>query len=224
MRHSILFILIFILCFSRLQSQSFHAGIIAGATVTDVNGIDQTDNDNDFHKLGFSLGGLVNQKIGNSSLIQMELAYIQKGSAQPVDSGYVPYTLNLNYVDISLLVKHGVKFRTKKTTVDKLGFEVGLTAGTPVKSSFTINGVKQSVYDMNKLDLELLAGINYNFTPGFYLSLRYSNSLIHAIKHDSSFVNFYPFFTWQKGNNLVFQMTLGFILFNGKNDKQNTAD
>lgn len=216
MKRYLFFILPFTLLFIKAQSQSFHAGFMLGPTMTDVDGADLTDNDNDFHKLGFSLGGLVNQKIGKSSFIQMELAYIQKGSSQPVDSGssFIPYTLNINYVDISLLVKQGLKLNVSNKAVDKFGLELGLTMGTPVKSSFTQNGIKEPVDNINKFDLELLAGIYYNFTPGFYLSFRYSNSILHAIKHDASFVNVYPDFTFQKGNNLVCQLTLGFVFGN----------
>jgi hypothetical protein len=218
MKHSIFFILIFILFFFKAQSQSFHAGIIAGPTVTDIAGADLTDNDNDFHKLGFSLGGLVNHKIGKSSIIQMELAYIQKGSSQPYDSGYVPYKINLNYIDISLLLKQAIHINVNKKTMGKFGVEIGLTTGSLISSGFKDSTNMKGPINVNKLDLELLAGIYYNFTPGFYLSLRYSNSIIHAIPHQSNFENFYPYFTMQKGNNLVFQMTLGFV-FNGKKDK-----
>ncbi len=224
MRHFILFITSFLLLFSMAQSQNFHSGLIAGATVTDVGKFDLTDRDNDFHKLGFSFGGLVSNKIGNSSFIQMEIAYIQKGSSQPVDSAYIPYILNLNYIDVSLILKQKIKFNIKKTPVDKFGVEIGITAGTPVKSSYTIYGVKQNIYDMNKLDLNLLAGIYYNFNPNFYISFRYSNSIIHAIKHNSKYINFYPFATWQNGNNLAFQITFGFVFNNGKNAGKNIAE
>jgi len=205
------------LIFSKVQSQSFHAGFIGGATITDVAGVDLTDSDNDFHKLGFSLGGLVNHKIGKSSLMQMEIAYIQKGSSQSYDSIYIPYTLSLNYIDVSLLLKHGLKFSFMKRPVDRLGVEAGFTVGTPFKSTYYFNGIEYPAV-MSKFDLELLAGMYYNFTPGFYMSLRYSNSIIHAIPHQSNFINIYPYSTFQKGNNLVFQITLGLVLKNEKND------
>jgi len=211
---SIIIIITSTICFA----QSFHAGFMLGPAITDIDGADLTDNDNDFHKLGFSLGGLVNQKIGKSSLMQMELAFIQKGSSQPLDSGYIPYRINLNYADVSLLLKQAIKFNVNKEAVDKFGVEIGLTAGslisTSYKDSSNIN-IKGAI-NINKFDLELFAGIYYNFTPGLFLSLRYSNSIIHAIPHQSSFTNFYPYFTPQKGNNLVFQMTLGFVFGNKK--------
>jgi len=219
MKHSFLFILFLTLLFPKAQSQGFHAGIIGGATMTDVSGVDMTDSDNDFHKLGFSLGGLVNHKIGKSSLIQMEIAYIQKGSSQPPDSTVSNnyYRLALNYIDVSLLYKHIIKFNFRKKPVDKFGFEAGLTAGTLFKSSYSFKSVDNSPI-VNKLDLELLAGLFYNFTPGFYMSFRYSNSIIHAIPHQSKDTPFNPLLTIQNGNNLVYQITFGFVINNEKND------
>jgi hypothetical protein len=196
-----------------------------GPAITDIDGADLTDNDNDFHKLGFSIGGLVNQKIGKHALAQMELAFIQKGSSQPVNldsSGrylFVPYTINLNYLDVSLLVKQGLGY-SKKANYDKFGVEFGLTMGNLVGSSFkdSSNMLIKGLTSINKFDLELLAGVYYNFTPGFFLDVRYSNSIIHAIKHDAGFVNVYPYFTFQKGNNMVFQITLGFEFGNKKKE------
>lgn len=221
MKRSIFFILLFTLFIIKAQAQSFHAGFMLGPTMTDIDGADLTDNDNDFHKLGFSIGGLVNRKIGKHAFAQMELAFIQKGSSQPVNldsSGrylFVPYTINLNYIDISLLVKQGVAY-SKKDGFDKFGVEVGLTIGDLLSSSFKDSTNMKGPIKINPFDLELLAGVYYNFTPGFYLDVRYSNSIIHAIPHQSNFENFYPYATFQKGNNLVLQLTLGFVFGNKK--------
>jgi hypothetical protein len=221
MRRSTVFVIFFTLLFPKAQSQVFHAGIMAGVTICDVHRFDPIDRDNDFHKLGLAAGGLVNTKMGNSSLIQMELAYIMKGSSMSSDTSNNNqyYNLGLHYVDISILLKQAIKFKIKENTFDRLGVEAGLTAGTPVLTNFSIQGLSQDI-NINKFDLELLAGIYYNVFSGFYLSLRYSNSIIHAIKHDSKAVNFYPYFTWQNGNNLVFQITFGFVFGSGKNGKK----
>ena len=212
MRQFILISSFFILFFAKVQSQGFHAGLIAGPVISDVAGADLTDNDNDFHKLGFSIGGLVNHKIGKAGLIQMEIAYIQKGSSQPPDSTLSNeyYSLALNYIDVSLLLKHVITFNFRKKPIDKLGFEAGLTSGTPFKSTYSYKSIEYTP-NVNKLDLELLVGLYFNFTPRFFMSLRYSNSIIHAIPHQSKYVNFYPYATFQKGNNLVYQITFGYV-------------
>ena len=123
--------------------------------------------------------------------------------------------INLNYIDVSLLVKQGLGY-SKKAGFDKFGVEAGLTIGDLISSSFKDSTNMKGPIKVNPFDLEILAGVYYNFTPGFYVDVRYSNSLIHAIPHQSNFQNFYPYFTMQKGNNLVFQLTLGFVFGNKK--------
>jgi len=218
MKRFIFFILSFTLLFIKAQSQNFHAGFMLGPTMTDIAGADLTDNDNDFHKLGFSIGGLVNHKIGKSGLLQMEVAFMEKGSSQPPDSGFIPYKINLSYIDISLILKQAIHINVSKKPVDKFGVEAGLTMGTLVAATYTDTMNMKGPIHVNPFDLELLVGVYYNFTPGFYVDFRYSNSIIHAIPHKSNFENFYPYATFQKGNNLVFQMTLGFVFGNKKKD------
>ena len=224
MKPLILLILLTTIYWSKTSAQIFNAGIIAGTSMTDINGADKVDNDNDFHKWGFTLGGLVNAKISKSSLFQMELAYIQKGTYQPPQSdsmgNNISYKIALNYIDVSLLLKHKIKFNMNKEKVSKFGIEEGITFGTLVNDRYTLNGsdlpIPNGTY--NKTDLSLLLGINYDITSNFFLSLRYSNSIVHAISHTSNYFNFYPFATFNKGNNLVFQLTLGYVFNKKKKD------
>jgi hypothetical protein len=73
---------------------------------------------------------------------------------------------------------------------------------------------------MNKTDVSALVGINFKIVSNLFVDLRYSNSLVHAIKHNSSNVNFYPYATFQRGNNLVFQLTLGYIFDNSAKETE----
>src|ERR1041385_1087462 len=67
-------------------AQHFRAGIAAGPAITDVKGTDMHDGDVDFHKLGFSAGGVMNSVIDDQNSFQFEINYITKGSAQLPDS------------------------------------------------------------------------------------------------------------------------------------------
>ena len=203
------------------RAQQFRAGLMGGFTITDVDGADLMDNDTDFHKFGFSLGGLVNSKISPSTVLQMELAYIQKGSLQGPDSTHTNnyYTMAFDYVDASLLLKHAIKLKVDKVTPGRISLEAGLTLGRVVRSSYSFRSIKYSV-DMNKTDLSALVGINYKIFSNLFIDFRYSNSLIHAIKHNSNTVNFYPYATFQRGNNLVFQLTLGYIFDTSTKEKE----
>ena len=201
------FITLFLL---EASAQLFRAGILAGAAITDIAGADLVDRDNDFNKWGFSLGGLVNTNISPKSLIQMEIVYIQKGTSQlaNLDSSYI---IALNYIDVSFVLKHTIRFKIKGIPRDRFGIEEGITTGTIVGSHFTYQSNDLPITNLNKIDLSLLLGINYKINSHLFLSLRYSNSIIHAIKHTSNYLNIYPYTTFNNGNNLVYQITLGYV-------------
>lgn len=195
-------------------AQRFRAGIFAGPTITDVDGTDLIDKDNDFYKFGFTAGGLVNTKISPKSIVQMEIAFTEKGSQQLPDSTHNNnyYHLALNYVDVTLLWKHQLRLSINKNPTDKFGFEGGITFGTLVYSLYTVKSQPQPI-TLTTTDASLLVGLYYNFTPNFYFSGSYSNSIIPVIKHNAFPSGAYGLYysTWNKGNNLMFQLTLGII-------------
>ena len=60
-------------------AQTFQAGFYGGATVTDIPGTDNIDNDVDFEHLGFTIAGTVSTKISPTTKLQMEIRYFEKG-------------------------------------------------------------------------------------------------------------------------------------------------
>ncbi|HTA26537.1 MAG TPA: hypothetical protein VK809_02020, partial [Bacteroidia bacterium] len=78
-------VLVFLIAFPFLpilSAQTFRAGFYAGATMTDIPGTDNIDNDADFEHLGFVVAGTVSAKISPKTNLQMEIRYIQKGAQQ----------------------------------------------------------------------------------------------------------------------------------------------
>ena len=217
MKHFIFLILFITFFLSKAYTQVFRAGFMIGPTITDIDGADMTDKDDDFHKLGISFGGLVNTKINKNNLIQMELAYIQKGSSQPPnqDNSNNYYTLAIHYVDVTFLIKHNIKLNVNKKDLTRFGIEGGITTGTPVFVNYSVLNYTQPKPEINKIDLNILLGLYYNFTSNLFLSLSYSNSIIRAIKHTTDII-VNPAYTFNKGNNLVFQITFGYVFKNGK--------
>jgi hypothetical protein len=209
------------------KSQRFRAGIIAGAAITDVDGSDLIDGDNDFHKFGAIIGGLVNTKLSSRSILQMEIYYAMKGSTQsPILDSLTGtyqnyYSLVLDYIDVSLLWKYSLKVFINKWTTDKYGIELGATLGTLIASSYSVNSVDYSittntssygVLQVNPIDLEVFGGIYYNITPKFFFDVRYSNSIIPVIPHYNSVQNFYPYYNdYNLGNSLSFELRLGYV-------------
>ncbi len=213
-----LFITLTVLHYS--SAQIFRAGFYAGATMTDIPGTDNIDNDSDFKHLGFTIGGTVSARISPKSILQMEIRYIQRGSQQNpvVDStGYIQpgnyFTMTLNYVDMVIGIKHQVHFNLRNAATDKYGIEGGVSIGSLINYSYSVNQVNYTL-SLNRIDVSPYVGIYYNVTPHFYIEGRYSNSIVSAIKHDNSNPNsFYNVYygTWDAGHNVAFSLTLGFI-------------
>lgn len=205
------------------MAQTFRAGFSMGATGTDIDGMDSRDGDDDFNKLGFILGGIVNTSLGEKNMFQMEMNYIKKGTSQKVDSTSTngnSYTLALDYIEVPLLLRHRMHFNIGKKSIDRFDWEIGASVGRMVRQSWIKDG-QQSPLDINTLnrtDASILIGLNYNFSSHAYLSFRYSNSIIPAVKHDS-YPGYFFIYSYNTGNNMVFQMAMKFI-FGGSAKKE----
>src|ERR1700722_13402582 len=61
-----------------ISAQTFQAGFYVGASVSDIPGTDNIDNDVDFEHLGFVIAGTVSAKVSPKTNVQMEIRFIQK--------------------------------------------------------------------------------------------------------------------------------------------------
>ena len=204
---------VFILSFLNIaNAQRFKAGLSAGLTATDVNGADGRDYDNDFNKLGFTLGGIVNSELNEKNTLQLEINYVQKGTMQRPDSnnnGY--FKIALDYIEVPLLFRHHTHFTLFKKPVDKFDWEIGASFGRLVRlKEIQDNSPLGSVPDYNKTDVSIFAGFDYNITSNVYLCLRYSNSVIPVL-NKSSLPPYLYRYTYNKGNNMVFQFAFKFV-------------
>ena len=209
------------LAFSPARAQTFRAGFTLGADATDINGMDTRDHDNDFNKLGYTFGGIVNSTLDKKNMFQMEINYIKKGTMQKPDSmnnGY--YKLALDYVEIPFLLRHRMHFNLAKKPVDGFDWELGASVGRMVRSTWIRDNYQYDVdlTRINKTDVSIFIGLNYGFSSHAFLSFRYSNSVIPAVKHDAIPGYLLPY-TFNIGNNMVFQMALKFI-FGGSAEKE----
>jgi hypothetical protein len=202
-------------------AQTFRAGFSLGATGTDINSMDSRDGDNDFNKLGFMLGGIVNSSLSDENMFQMEMNYIKKGTLQKPDSmnmGY--YKLALDYIEVPLLIRHRMHFNIGKKPIDRFDWEIGASLGRMVRHTWIQDGYPTNFgsSSLNKTDVSILVGFNYNFSSHVCLSVRYSNSVIPAVKHDIIPTYLLPY-DFNVGNNMVVQIALKFI-FGGSAEKE----
>jgi hypothetical protein len=210
-----------------ISAQTFQAGFYIGATMTDIPGTDNIDNDADFEHLGFTIAGTVSTQISPKTKLQMEIRFFQRGAQQnpAVDTTYgvtgniqnVQYndyfTMTLNYVDVVIGVKRQIHFNLRHAATDRYGIEGGVSLGTLVGYSYSVQSVNYTL-DLALLDISPYVGIYYNVTPHFYIEGRYSNSINSAVKADNNANNlgFYNLYygSWDAGHNVGFSLTLGF--------------
>ena len=206
-------------------AQRFNAGFSGGLVVSDIDGADTRDTDNDFHKLGFTAGGIVNTQLTKKSLLQFEINYIQKGSMQPPDSlnnGY--FKIALAYVEIPILVRRQIYFNWKGKKINKIDLEAGASYGRMIQrkvvgnTNYTLSNTAD-YYNIN--DVSILVGADYNFTKNVVFCFRYSNSVIPVIKRNAIRPGFYSY-AYNKGNNLAFQFSFKF-LFGAKQQSERPA-
>lgn len=203
-----------ILIVNNVNAQKFNAGFSGGLVVSDIDGADTRDTDNDFHKVGFTAGGVVNTQLTKKTILQFEINYIQKGSMQPPDSlnnGY--FKIALAYVEIPLLVRRQIYFNWKGKKLNKIDLEAGISYGKMVQrkvignTNYVLSNTAQ-YYNTN--DVSILVGADYNFTKNVLFCFRYSNSVIPAIKRNSIRPGFFTY-SYNKGNNLAFQFSFKFL-------------
>lgn len=214
LRLRILISSLFLITAFAASAQSFNAGIGGGLVVSEINGANTDPNRRGFHKLGVALGGVANFRIAKKTLFQFEINYIQKGSMQPPDSlnnGY--YKIALGYIEIPMLIRQQIFFNWKGKKINKVDLEFGASYGR----MFQRTVIGNTNYQLNNTDpyynttdISLLAGIDYNFTNNICFNFRYSNSLIPAVKR-STLVNGLISQTFNRGNNMVFQMGFKFL-------------
>ena len=212
--------------YAQQNEKRFKAGMSLGAVVSDVNGADARDGDNDFRKIGYTGGIFVNTALNQKNILQFEINYITKGSMTPPDSnnnGY--FKIVLGYIEVPILVRHKINFNIKKKPVEKFELEGGLSVGRLVNHD-VIGAANYSIPDFgnlfNSTDVSIVGGIDYNFTKNVYLCVRYSNSVIPALKKNVVVNPQFIRYTFNKGNNMVFQFSLKFT-FGNKNSETTPA-
>jgi hypothetical protein len=222
----LLFILPALMLFTSIHAQVFRVGAEAGLMISDVDGVSGTGLVK-FGKPGFTIGGLVNTKIGNTTQMQLEISYTEKGSEVFPDTTHNNnyYDLSFYYLDISLSVRQPLHLRVNSKMSDKYGLIFGATFGPLISYSYTVQGLTYDLTgQLNNYDASAFLGFYYNFTPAFFFDLRYSNSFIPAYKHNASTQGFYPFYnSWNAGDNMAFELRLGYRFGTSNEEPASTA-
>jgi len=157
------------LCFFCADAQNFHAGITGGLSATQVAG----DGLSGFNKAGVIIGGFVNRKLSESTALQMEIIFIQKGSRMPVqpDNDNIFYVMRLSYFEVPLLFKW--------QATPKFNFEAGPSFGALVFSEEENElGVINGLPPFKKTEISGNIGLSYPLGEHLNVNSRFSTSIL----------------------------------------------
>jgi hypothetical protein len=154
-------------------AQQFNGGVMVGAAATTVAG----DRFGGFNKAGLYGGAYVNLSVGESSYLQMELAFFQKG-ARNKENPDVPdlnqYLLRLNYVELPLVYQYRIAH---------IRFEAGVSFDFLMHHYEEVNYQPIETDVWKGMTLNSVFGLKYDLTERTVLSLRTVNSINSARKN-----------------------------------------
>lgn len=166
-------------CLSAQSARRFNAGLIVGATASQIDG----DQYAGYHKLGLQAGlrGIV--RLRNRSEASLEFLFAQRGSRSSINNNQAlfPFKMTLNYVEIP--VQWHYKDWFIKDDADgfwRVSFNAGLSYARFISAKTGTDG--SSIYEvvpdyLRKNDISLLIGANFFVNRHLGFTFRYVRSL-----------------------------------------------
>ena len=181
MKKIALYSLLFLLLCINISAQSFHGGVRAGGTASEVSG----DNLAGLNKFGFYGSVFTLYPINENTFFKLEVGYIQKGSqARPsTKNQYYDYLFSLQYVEIPVLISRKIEFLGPK--FDEPFFNLGLSVAKLVSHKEIENGVSSinDQQDFKPVELNIVAQVEHPILNDLYFTLGFSNSLTPIRSH-----------------------------------------
>jgi hypothetical protein len=154
------------------HSQGFGGGLFAGISTSQIHG----DEFGGFNKVGFYGGGFTDFRFTPKSTLQLEFAFLQRGSKQTLTDKQEGILYGQNYIEIIPLYRwYGIK---------NMSLEIGPSF------SYLINSTQEGTLNrlwieatnpapFNKFDISIAGGLSYYFFKGkLEVNARYSTSVI----------------------------------------------
>ncbi|MDO8898994.1 MAG: porin family protein [Bacteroidales bacterium] len=158
-----------ILILSHLSfAQNFKGGVNAGLAISQIAG----DGLSGYNKAGIHTGFFVNYLVKPNVAVQMELAYIQKGSAQsenPDNPQGFQFLRRLNYIELPLLLQYQLK-----PLLLEVGVSADFLAGTYEEINYQFNE-QPDVW--RKSTLNTVLGVKYMIGNNLMINIRTTNSI-----------------------------------------------
>jgi len=189
-------VLFSVILISPVYSQNFKAGVQFGITASQVDG----DNLTGYNKAGLYGGFFVNHPAGERGDFQLEIDFSQKGSrknADPANGIYDSYIMRLSYVEVPVFYN----YKIKKFMAVHGGLSAGYLIFAKEYDNYgQIDPATSSAPPFRKLELAALAGLSFNYKENWFLSFRFSYSIIPI--RDTPIQPF-AYFNKPQHNNLI---------------------
>ena len=165
--------------FSQSTTKVFQGGLLFGINTSQITGDDLAG----YNKLSPTLGAFVRMKLGEKTALQMEMAYLGKGSNKnllPSDSIQTEYLLRLHYIEVPLVFQYDYN--------KKLNFEIGPSLGVFFGSreedlDGDMSGIYSSREQFKPFDLSFTVGGTWKFNEKWSFNVRSANSMFPVRNH-----------------------------------------
>lgn len=157
-----------------VNAQQFDGGVMMGLVASQVAG----DLRGGFDKAGLNAGGWISLGISPKSMLQMELAYVQKGSRENQDlDNFIEHTyiLRLGYIELPFLYRYIYN--------ERFVLETGLGMNFLIHHSETLDGYETTGSPFRNQNLCFLAGISVKLNERLNINFRTDNSLFSIRKN-----------------------------------------
>ncbi len=171
--HKYLLLLAFSISTLITSAQEFRAGPLLGLPFSQVDG----DSFEGYNKVGLNIGAFVSRHITEQWDIQLDIAYMQKGSREapdPEKGKYDDYKIALSYIQFPLVGRYRYK---------QFSGEAGISVGVLLNSEEEIDGVpigdipSHEIVPFQDTEWATVFGLNYHINDRFWINMRWLYSI-----------------------------------------------
>jgi hypothetical protein len=140
-------------------------GVKAGVNLSGFH----TGNGTNSDLVGFHLGGIAKMNLNKTFGLQTELNVNSKGGIYKLPMAPYSPTVKLTYLNVPVILQTHIS--------KKFNFEFGPELGFLVNQKAELNGQSIEINDVSSFDLNLNAGLSYEFKNGILIQSRYGYGL-----------------------------------------------
>ena len=156
-KYNLILFILFILPLS-IKSQAFYGGLALGGVTSQIDG----DENNGFHKVGFTAGAFVGLELSDILETQFEIKYIQKGARSAADEPY-QFLIRLDYVELPLVASANLGFlNINGRTLDWIAVEAGASIDVLAYTNQQNNGVNENSNRWKRMCVNGILGLKIN--------------------------------------------------------------